>query len=133
MTIIRYGTPERGTLPFAKAVEADGWLYVSGQVPKDGEGQIVSGNMTIQARVTLDNLKNVLEMAGHGLEDVGRGGVWVDDPRDFDEFNKVYKEYFTTKYAPARVTVQAQLMSALRVEVDCIAYKKTQRGQMRNV
>lgn len=126
MSIERFGTPKAGGLPFAKAAGADGWLYVSGQVPRDGSGQIVSGSMTTQARVTLDNLKSVLESAGYTLNDVVRVGVWIDDPRDFAEFNKVYAEYFSSDHAPARVTVQAMMMSDLRVEVDCIAYKKEQ-------
>ncbi|WP_092221819.1 RidA family protein [Desulforhopalus singaporensis] len=124
MSIKRYGTPKNVGLPFAKAAGAEGWLYVSGQVPRDSEGQIISGNMSVQARATLDNLKAVLEMAGYGLDDVVRVGVWIDDPRDFGEFNKVYEQYFTAEHAPARVTVQASMMSDLRVEVDCIAFKK---------
>ena len=124
MTIRRIGVPKAGALPFAKAVEADGWLYVSGQVPRDAQGQIVSGNMTVQARQTLDNVKSIVESAGYTLSDVVRVGVWIDDPRDFAEFNKVYAEYFTAEHAPARVTVQAMLMADMRVEVDCIAYKK---------
>ncbi len=123
MPIYRYGTPKSGGLPFAKAAGADGWLYVSGQVPRDAEGQIVSGNITSQARVTLDNLKKVLESADYTIEDVVRVGVWLDDPRDFAEFNTVYSDFFLSEHAPARVTVQAMLMSDMRVEVDCIAYK----------
>ena len=123
MSINRYGTPKAGALPFAKAAGADGWLYVSGQVPRDAEGQIVSGNITTQARVTLDNLKKVLESADYTIEDVVRVGVWLDDPRDFAEFNKVYGDFFSSDHAPARVTVQAMLMSDMRVEVDCIAYQ----------
>lgn len=125
MTIHRFGTPKAGALPFAKAAGADGWLFVSGQVPRGADGQIVYGNMTTQARVTLDNIKQVLDSAGYSLNDVVRVGVWIDDPRDFTEFNKVYSEYFSAEHAPARVTVQAALMSDMRVEVDCIAYKKS--------
>lgn len=124
MTIKRYGIPSGGALPFARAAGAEGWLFVSGQVPRDENGQIVSGSMTVQARVALGNLKKVLENAGYSLEDVVRVGVWIDDPRDFAEFNKVYAEFFTMEQAPARATVQATLMSDMRVEVDCIAYKK---------
>lgn len=124
MTIRRIGVPKAGALPFAKAVEADGWLYVSGQVPRDAQGQIISGNMTVQTRQTLENVKSIVESAGYSLDDVVRVGVWIEDPRDFAEFNKVYAEYFTAEHAPARVTVQAMLMADMRVEVDCIAYKK---------
>jgi reactive intermediate/imine deaminase len=123
MSIKRYGTPKAGGLPFAKAAGADGWLYVSGQVPRDAEGQIVSGNIITQARVTLGNLKKVLGSADYTIEDVVRVGVWLEDPRDFAEFNKAYAEFFSSDHAPARVTVQAMMMSDMRVEVDCIAYK----------
>lgn len=123
MSINRYGTPKAGGLPFAKAAGADGWLYVSGQVPRDAEGQILSGNIITQARVTLGNLKKVPWSAGYTIEDVVRVGVWLEDPRDFAEFNKAYAEFFSSDHAPARVTVQAMMMSDMRVEVDCIAYK----------
>lgn len=125
MPIQRFGTPTTpGALPFSKAVAADGWLYVSGQVPRDADGEIVSGSISVQARVTLDNLKKVLELAGYSLEDVVRVTVYLDDPRDFAGFNKVYAQYFTAEHAPARVCVQASMMSDLRVEVDCVAYRK---------
>ncbi len=124
MSITRYGVPKGGALPFAKAAEASGFLFVSGQVPRDKDGQIVSGNMVTQTRVTLDNLKSALEMAGYGLEDVVKVDVWIDDTRDFADFNKVYSEYFTAEHAPARNTVQAALMSDMRVEVACVAFKK---------
>ena len=72
MSIKRYGTPTKpGALPFSKAAGADGWLFVSGQVPRDADGEIVTGNITVQARVTLENLKKVLESAGYSLEEAG--------------------------------------------------------------
>ena len=124
MSIQRFGLPVKpGALPFAKAVEADGWLYVSGQVPRDADGEIVSGSITVQAEVTLTNLKNVIEAAGYSMNEVVRVNVHLDDPRDFAGFNKVYSKYFSCENAPSRVCVQAAMMSDIRVEVDCIAYK----------
>ncbi len=125
MSIKRYGTPQAGALPFAKAVEANGFLYVSGQVPRDPNNgnEIVSGSMTVQARQVMENLKNVLETAGYSFNDVIKVDVWIDDPRDFGDFNKIYAQYFTAEHAPARNTVQAMLMSDMRVEVACVAYK----------
>lgn len=121
--ITRYGKPKPGGLPVSKAVEADGWLYVTGQVPRDENGDVVSGSMVEQATVAFDNLMAVLESAGYAAEDVVRVGVWIDDPRDFPEFNKVFGRYFKPEHAPARVTVQGMLMCDCKVEVDCIAYK----------
>ncbi len=124
MPIKRYGIPQGNALPFAKAVEVNGFLYVSGQVPRGQDGLIVCGNMITQARVTLENLKNALALADYSLEDVVKVDVWIDDTRDFADFNKVYAEFFTAEHAPARNTVQSALMSDMRVEVACVAYKE---------
>jgi reactive intermediate/imine deaminase len=126
MTIKRYGAEKSGAggqnLPFARAVEADGWLYVSGQVPmKDGE--IVGANIVEQTHLTIKNVIAILEEAGYGLEHVVRAGVWLDDPRDFWSFNGVYKSYFG-EHPPARACVQATMMVDCKVEIDCVAYKK---------
>ena len=53
-----------------------------------------------------------------------RAGVWLDDPRDFSSFNKVFGEYFKPEHAPARACVQANMMVDCKVEIDCVAYKK---------
>ncbi|WP_029063015.1 RidA family protein [Labrenzia sp. DG1229] len=126
MTIKRYGAEKSGAggqnLPFARAVEADGWLHVSGQVPmKDGE--IIGGGIVEQTHLTIKNVISILQEAGYGLEHVVRVGVWLDDPRDFWSFNGVYKDYFG-EHPPARACVQATMMVDCKVEIDCIAYKK---------
>lgn len=126
MSIKRYGAGETGAgkqgLPFARAVEADGWLYVSGQVAmKDGE--IVSGGIIAESRRAIDNMIAILNEAGYGTEDIVRIGVWLDDPRDFWSFNGVFKEYFG-EHPPARACVQSRMMVDCKVEVDCIAYKR---------
>ena len=126
MTLKRYGTGESGAgkqgLPFARAVEADGWLFVSGQVAmKDGE--IVSGGIIQESRRAIDNMIAILREAGYGVEDIVRIGVWLDDPRDFWSFNGVFKEYFGD-HPPARACVQSHMMVDCKVEVDCVAYKR---------
>ncbi|AMN53593.1 MULTISPECIES: RidA family protein [Stappiaceae] len=126
MSIKRYGAEKSGAggqnLPFARAVEADGWLYVSGQVPmKDGE--IVGTGIVEQTHLTIKNVIAILEEAGYGLEHVVRVGVWLDDPRDFWSFNGVYKSYFG-EHPPARACVQSTMMVDCKVEIDCVAYKK---------
>jgi enamine deaminase RidA (YjgF/YER057c/UK114 family) len=81
--------------------------------------------MAQQARQAMDNLIAVLKISGYTVRDVVRVGVWIDDPRDFTEFNKVFMQYFEPEHAPARVTVQAPLMCDCKVEVDCIAYNSS--------
>jgi reactive intermediate/imine deaminase len=125
MTIKRYGAEKTGAggqnLPFARAVEAGGWLYVSGQVAmKDGE--IVRGGIVEETHLTIKNIIAILEEAGYGLEHVVRCGVWLDDPRDFWSFNGVYKSYFG-EHPPARACVQSHMMVDCKVEIECVAYK----------
>ncbi|ODT08949.1 MAG: reactive intermediate/imine deaminase [Mesorhizobium sp. SCN 65-20] len=125
MTIKRYGTGQSGAgkqpLPFARAVEANGWLYVSGQVAMEN-GEIVGGGIIPETRKTMENVIAILEEAGYGLEHVVRVGVWLDDPRDFWSFNGVYAEYFGD-HPPARACVQSSMMVDCKVEIDCVAYK----------
>ena len=119
--IVRHGSAG-ATLPFAKAVEADGWLFVSGQVPsKDGE--LVTGNVTVQAHQAIQNMVDILHDAGYGVEHVIRCGVWLEDARDFAAFNKVFREYFG-EHPPARACVQTSMVVDCKVEIDCVAYKR---------
>ncbi len=126
MSIKRYGAEGgKGTggqhLPFAHAVQADGWLYVSGQVPMVN-GEVVDGNITAQVHQAIRNLVAVLNEAGYALEHVVRCGVWLDDPRDFQSFNKVFREYFGDN-PPARACVVSSMVVDCKVEIDCVAYK----------
>jgi reactive intermediate/imine deaminase len=127
MDIKRFGV-EGGTgtggqhMPFARAVAADGWLYVSGQVPMV-IGEVIDGGIVPQTHQAIKNVLAILAEAGYGPEHVVRCGVWLDDTRDFASFNKIFKEYFGAN-PPARACVQSSMVVDCKVEVDCIAYKK---------
>ena len=126
MSIKRYGVDGgKGAggqaLPFARAVEADGWLYVSGQVPMM-DGEVIAGNIVAQSRQAIRNLLSILDEAGYGPQDVVRCGVWLDDPRDFAAFNAVFKEHFG-EHPPARACVVSSMVVDCKVEIDCVAYK----------
>ncbi|MFC3085584.1 RidA family protein [Tabrizicola soli] len=125
MTLTRYGSGSSGAgkqpLPFARAVEADGWLHVSGQVAMEG-GEIVQGGVIAQSRRAIENMIAILHEAGYGVEDVVRVGVWLDDPRDFWSFNGVFTEYFGAN-PPARSTVQSRMMVDCKIEIDCVAFR----------
>lgn len=108
-------------LPFARAVKADGWLYVSGQVPMI-DGEVVAGNIVAQSHHAIRNLLRILNEAGYGAEDVVRCGVWLEDPRDFSAFNAVFKEHFGA-HPPARSCVVSSMVVDCKVEIDCVAYK----------
>ncbi|HUG22513.1 RidA family protein [Piscinibacter sp.] len=126
MTLKRYGTGEIGpgnqALPFARAVQADGWLHVSGQVPMV-DGEIVPGGIVPQTQQAIRNLLAILQEAGYGTEHVVRVGVWLADARDFWAFNKVYAQTFGAA-PPARACVQSPMMVDCKVEIDCVAYRQ---------
>ncbi|MFC3060712.1 RidA family protein [Paenirhodobacter populi] len=127
MSVKRYGVGEgkgsgQRSLPFAKATEADGWLYVSGQTPMR-EGEVVGTNIVEQATVAIENMLTILRDADYDVQDIVRIGVWLDDARDFWSFNAVFEKYFGA-HPPARCCVQSPMVVDCKVEIDCIAYRK---------
>ncbi|GHF87654.1 RidA family protein [Thalassotalea marina] len=126
MSITRYGADGGvGTggqhLPFSSAVEAGGWLYVSGQTPMT-DGEVVEGGIVEQSRLAIDNCVKIMTDAGYGLEDVVHVKVILTDARYFQSFNKVFKEYFG-EHPPARICAVADLVVDVKVEVDVTCYK----------
>jgi enamine deaminase RidA (YjgF/YER057c/UK114 family) len=98
------------------------FVFISGQVAMKENGEIEPGGIESQTRRTMENLIAALALGDCTLEDVAKVGVWLDDPRDFWTFNKVYGGYFPNG-GPARSTVRSQLMVDAKVEIDAIAYK----------
>jgi reactive intermediate/imine deaminase len=108
--------------PFSPAVRAGDFVYVSGQVPANAQGEIITGGIEAQTHQVMANLKTVLALAGCGFDDVCKSCVWLDDARDFGAFNRVYMSYFPNG-KPARSTTEARLMVDAKVEIDVVAYK----------
>lgn len=109
-------------LPRSLATKAGGFVFVSGQVARDEDANIVAGGIEAQTRQTMKNVAHALALAGCTLEDVVKTTVWLDDARDFDEFNRIYSEFFHGN-KPARSTMQATNMVGTMVEIEAIAYK----------
>ena len=109
--------------PYRQAVQAQGsWLFLSGQIPLDAQGQIVGEDITGQTRQVMDNLGAVLQAAGCDWHQVVKTTVYLIDLGDFNAMNQVYGEYFPAGYAPARACVQvARLPKDVRVEIEAIA------------
>lgn len=128
MPLKRYGTGSSGAggnaLPFARAVEAAGWLHVSGQVAMV-DGEIIEGGIIPQTHKAIENMIAILKEANYGVQDIVRIGVWLDDPRDFWTFNKIFTQYFGEN-PPARACVQASMMVDCKIEIDCIAYRDSE-------
>ena len=109
-------------LPFPKAVRAGDFVFISGQMATDANGQLIEGGIEVQTRQVMDNIKAILAEAGCTMADVVKCTCWIDDPRDFGRFNAVYREYFGDD-PPARSTVRSALMLDGKLEVEAIAYK----------
>ncbi|RJP25499.1 MAG: RidA family protein [Candidatus Omnitrophota bacterium] len=117
--------PEQGPKPvgpYSPGVVANGFLFVSGQIPLDpSTGRLVTDSFEIQVRQTLENLKSVIEAAGSTLQDVVKVTIFLDDMENFGELNAIYAEYFDES-KPARATMQvARLPKDVAVEIEAIA------------
>jgi 2-iminobutanoate/2-iminopropanoate deaminase len=108
--------------PYSQAVRANGFLFLSGQVPLDpGTGELVRGTIDEETARVLRNLEAVLEAAGSGFDKVVRTTVFLVDLADFAAMNAVYARHFGDA-RPARSTVQvAALPRGARIEIDVIA------------
>jgi len=117
------GTPSpRG--PYSPAIVAGDFVYVSGQGPVDPETDSMSyGDIQHETRVTLGNVKRILEAAGASLSDVIKCNVYLKDGNDFAAMNEVYKEFFGEQ-RPTRTTVAVAFAEPkMKVEIDCVAYR----------
>ena len=108
--------------PNSRCVKANGFLFISGSPPHDPRtGQIVKGDIEIQSRRVLDNLKITLEAAGSSLDNVVMTHVFCTNVAWFGTINAIYREYFPHD-PPARsfVTV-GSWANAFDIEVEAIA------------
>ena len=113
---------EPGPYPFSKVVEANGFVFLAGQVgdAPDSHGA-VPGGIEPETRAMLDNVGQLLEAVGLGFGDVVKCTVYMRDFADFAAFNAVYREYFPTE-PPARATVGVTALAAdFSVEIEVLA------------
>ncbi len=108
--------------PYSPAVRAGDFIFVSGQLAVDPEtNQYVPGDIQQETRMTLNNIKRILEGAGASIADAVRVGVFLADGTEFAKMNEVYAEFFGDA-KPARTTIVCSFASDIRVEIDCFAY-----------
>jgi enamine deaminase RidA (YjgF/YER057c/UK114 family) len=109
-------------LPFHPAVRAGDFIFVSGQVAKDADGNMISGTIEDETRGTIEAIRRILAEEGATLADVVRVTTYLDDARDFGRYNKVFGELFRDAVL-ARTTVEARAVISAKIEMDAIAYK----------
>ena len=108
--------------PYSQAIEAGGFVFVSGQIPLiPATGELVEGSVEVQTARVLENLKAILEAAGSSLESVVKTTVYITNMDDFAKVNGIYGQYFQEN-PPARVCVEvSKLPKGVLVEIDVIA------------
>jgi len=109
-------------LSLSRAIRAGDFVYLTGQIPFEGDQPMTSGTIEDQTRAVLEAIKETLAEADCALSDVVKTMVWLTDRADFPGFNAVYGEYFPDD-PPARSAVVNDLLVDVRVEVEVVAYR----------
>ncbi|MGL4609341.1 MAG: RidA family protein [Trueperaceae bacterium] len=108
--------------PFSLITTANGFAFVSGQGPLDLEtGKVVGGDIKAQTKLTLENIRKVLEGAGLTMNHLVKTTVYITDINDFDAMSQAYIEHFPD-HLPSRTTVGvATLWGGIKVEIEAVA------------
>ena len=108
--------------PYSQAIQAENFLFLSGQIPLDPKtGELVKGDIRQQTQQVLENIKGILESQKLGMEDVVKVTIFLKDIENFNRVNEVYATYFPPP-APARSTVGvAKLPRDADIEIEAIA------------
>ncbi len=122
--IIRTDRAPAAVGPYSQAVEANGTLYVSGQVPLDpATGTVVPGGIAEQTRQVLKNIGAILEAAGYDYGDVVKSTCLLSDMSHFSAMNEVYASYYPSDQ-PARAAFAVKdLPLGVLIEIETIAVK----------
>jgi 2-iminobutanoate/2-iminopropanoate deaminase len=123
MKFIETQDADRSPVPISQAVRAGDTLYLSGQVGCRPGGEWATGeDFETEVRVTLDNVRAVVEAAGGSLRSICKVVAFLADPTLFERWNAVYREYFAAPF-PARSTICCGLIRAdLRIEIEAVAW-----------
>ena len=108
-------------LPFYPAVRAGDYIYVSGQVSKNENGDMLVGSIEEETAGTIEGIQRIIAEEGATLKDICRVTTYLEDTRDFGRYNAVFKKYFEGGVI-ARTTVQASAVITTRIEIEAIVY-----------
>ncbi len=122
--IISTDNAPRAIGPYSQAVEVNGMLFISGQIPVDPQsGKIVEGGIKEQTEQELKNIEAILQAAGYSFADVVKSTVFLKSMDDFAGMNEVYERFYSDN-PPARAAFQvARLPLDVLIEIETIAIK----------
>ncbi|MCK5609178.1 RidA family protein [Candidatus Pacearchaeota archaeon] len=121
---IKTGKAPQAIGPFSQAIEANGFVFASGQIALDPKtGELNSGSIEEQTHLVLNNLKAVFDAAETSLDNIVKCNVYLQDMNDYSGMNAVYGEFFNSPF-PARAAVQvARLPKDVKIEIEAVAVK----------
>lgn len=110
--------------PYSQAIENNGTVYVSGQLPIDpATGEFAVGGIQAEARQSLTNISNILKEAGLSMANVVKVTVLLADINNFAAVNEVYQEFFQAPYPARSAFAVAALPKAANIEIEAIAVR----------
>ncbi len=124
--IIKTSDAPQAIGPYSQAVEAGGFVFVSGQIPLDPKtGSVVQTDIKEQTHLVMENAKKILASAGCQMSAVVKSTIYLKNMSDFSAVNEVYGSYFPSD-PPARATVEvSRLPKDVSIEMDFVAWKGT--------
>lgn len=110
--------------PYSQAVEKNGMLFISGQIPVNPlTNSVVEGEITEQTLQVLSNIKAIIKIAGYSVEDIVKCTCFLKNMNDFQQMNSVYSDFFKVD-PPARAAFEvARLPKDVLIEIEAIAVK----------
>jgi len=123
--IIKTADAPQAIGPYSQAVEVNGFVFVSGQIPLDPKtGNLVTGDITEQTKRVMENGKAILAAAGCAMSKVVKSTIYLKNIGDFASVNEIYGSYFLVD-PPARATVEvSRLPKDVAIEIDFVAWKE---------
>ena len=122
-TVIKTDKAPAAIGPYSQAIEVNGMVYTSGQIPVNPQTGEIPEGCVAQDQQALENLSNLLQAAGTSMDNVIKTTVFIKDMNDFAKINEVYATFFTNDF-PSRSCVEvARLPKDVLVEVEAIAIK----------
>jgi 2-iminobutanoate/2-iminopropanoate deaminase len=109
--------------PLAQAIRAGDFLYVSGQGPLDpATREVVAGDIAVQTRRVLENIRNVLEAAGATMAQIVNMRVCLRDTQDFPVFNEAFRDFMAGERVTRTCVGGTPHRKGVNVEIDCVVY-----------
>ncbi len=107
--------------PYSQAIEKDGFIFISGQLPIDVNTSLIQEDIASQTKQALQNIQCILKEANLQMKDIVKTTILLKNLDDFEIVNKIYSQYFTAPF-PARTTYEiSRLPKEALIEIETIA------------